>query len=71
MGGGTSALSNAVIIGPLTHADVDQALARLAVDRPLVNRSGHCVDLSPGARCGATAPTGRPTLRCCSVPRDG
>ncbi|MBW6399730.1 PrpF family protein [Roseomonas sp. HJA6] len=48
MGGGISSLSKAVIIGPPTHpdADVDYTFAQVAVDRPLVDWSGNCGNLS-------------------------
>lgn len=48
MGGGISSLSKAVIIGPPTHpdADVDYLFAQVAVDRPLVDWSSNCGNLS-------------------------
>ncbi|MEO3471856.1 PrpF domain-containing protein [Roseomonas sp. CAU 1739] len=48
MGGGTSSLSKAAIIGPPTHpdADVDCTFARVAVDRPSVDWSRNCGNLS-------------------------
>lgn len=48
MGGGISSLSKAVIIGPPTHADadVDYIFAQVAVDRPLVDWSSNCGNLS-------------------------
>lgn len=48
MGGGISSLSKAVIIGPPTHpeADVDYGFAQVAVDRPLVDWSSNCGNLS-------------------------
>jgi 2-methylaconitate cis-trans-isomerase PrpF len=48
MGGGVSSLSKAVIIGPPTHpdADVDYTFAQVAVDRPLVDWSSNCGNLS-------------------------
>ena len=48
MGGGISSLSKAVIIGPPTHpeADVDYTFAQVAVDRPLVDWSSNCGNLS-------------------------
>lgn len=48
MGGGISSLSKAVVIGPPTHpdADVDYTFAQVAVDRPLVDWSGNCGNLS-------------------------
>lgn len=48
MGGGMSSLSKAVIIGPPTHADadVDYTFAQVAVDRPLVDWSSNCGNLS-------------------------
>lgn len=48
MGGGISSLSKAVIIGPPTHpeADVDYSFAQVAVDRPLVDWSSNCGNLS-------------------------
>jgi hypothetical protein len=48
MGGGISSLSKAVIIGKPTHpeADVDYTFAQVAVDRPLVDWSSNCGNLS-------------------------
>ncbi|MCA3286903.1 MAG: PrpF family protein [Roseomonas sp.] len=48
MGGGISSLSKAVIIGPPTHpdADVDYLFAQVAVDKPVVDWSGNCGNLS-------------------------
>ncbi len=48
MGGGISSLSKAVVIGPPTHpdADVDYTFAQVAVDRPLVDWSSNCGNLS-------------------------
>ncbi len=48
MGGGVSSLSKAVIVGPPTHpdADVDYTFAQVAVDRPLVDWSSNCGNLS-------------------------
>ncbi len=48
MGGGISSLSKAVIIGPPTHpdADVDYLFAQVAVDRPVVDWSSNCGNLS-------------------------
>ncbi|MCA3272620.1 MAG: PrpF family protein [Roseomonas sp.] len=48
MGGGISSLSKAVIIGPPTHpdADVDCLFAQVAVDKPVVDWSGNCGNLS-------------------------
>ena len=48
MGGGTSSLSKAVIIGPPTHpdADVDYTFAQVAVDRPVVDWGANCGNLS-------------------------
>lgn len=48
MGGGISSLSKAVIIGPPSHpdADVDYTFAQVAVDRPLVDWSSNCGNLS-------------------------
>ena len=48
MGGGISSLSKAVIIGPPTHpeADVDYTFAQVSVDRPEVDWSGNCGNLS-------------------------
>lgn len=48
MGGGTSSLSKAVIIGPSTHpeADVDYTFAQVAVDRPVVDWGANCGNLS-------------------------
>jgi len=48
MGGGISSLSKAVIIGPPTHpgADVDYTFAQVAVDRPAVDWTGNCGNLS-------------------------
>ena len=48
MGGGISSLSKAVIVGPSTHADadVDYTFAQVAVDRPLVDWSSNCGNLS-------------------------
>ncbi|WP_198368591.1 2-methylaconitate cis-trans isomerase PrpF family protein [Roseomonas rosulenta] len=48
MGGGISSLSKAVIVGPPTHADadVDYTFAQVAVDRPLVDWSSNCGNLS-------------------------
>ena len=48
MGGGTSSLSKAVIIGPPTHpdADVDYTFIQLAIDKPIVDWTGNCGNLS-------------------------
>ncbi|MBW8270952.1 2-methylaconitate cis-trans isomerase PrpF family protein [Caldovatus aquaticus] len=48
MGGGISSLSKAVIIGAPTHpaADLDYTFAQVAVDRPVVDWSGNCGNLS-------------------------
>ncbi|HEY4253406.1 MAG TPA: PrpF domain-containing protein [Roseomonas sp.] len=48
MGGGISSLSKAVIIGPPTHpdADVDYTFAQVAVDRPVVDWTSNCGNLS-------------------------
>lgn len=48
MGGGVSSLSKAVLIGPSTHpdADVDYTFAQVAVDRPQVDWSANCGNLS-------------------------
>jgi 2-methylaconitate isomerase len=48
MGGGISSLSKAVIIGPPTHsdADVDYLFAQVAVDKPMVDWSSNCGNLS-------------------------
>ena len=48
MGGGTSSLSKAVIIGPPTHpeADVDYTFAQIAVDRAVVDWGANCGNLS-------------------------
>ncbi|WP_198374570.1 2-methylaconitate cis-trans isomerase PrpF family protein [Neoroseomonas rubea] len=48
LGGGISSLSKAVIIGAPTHpdADVDYLFAQVAVDRPLVDWSSNCGNLS-------------------------
>jgi hypothetical protein len=48
MGGGISSLSKAALIGPPTHAgaDVDYLFAQVAVDRPLVDWSSNCGNLS-------------------------
>lgn len=48
MGGGTSSLSKAVIIGPATRpdADVDYTFAQVAVDRPVVDWGASCGNLS-------------------------
>lgn len=48
MGGGISSLSKAVIIGPSTHpdADVDYTFAQVSVDRPAVDWTGNCGNLS-------------------------
>lgn len=48
MGGGISSLSKAVIIGPSTHpdADVDYTFAQVSVDRPEVDWTGNCGNLS-------------------------
>ena len=48
MGGGTSSLSKAVIIGPPTHpdADIDYTFAQVAVDRPVVDWGANCGNLS-------------------------
>ena len=48
MGGGTSSLSKAVIIGPPTHpdADVDYTFAQVSVDRPIVDWGANCGNLS-------------------------
>ena len=51
MGGGISSLSKAVIIGPPTHpdADVDYLFAQVAVDKPVVDWSSNCGNLSSAA----------------------
>ncbi|MEN9709552.1 MAG: hypothetical protein RIQ68_1960 [Pseudomonadota bacterium] len=48
MGGGTSSLSKAVIIGPSTHpdADVDYTFIQLAIDKPIADWTGNCGNLS-------------------------
>jgi 2-methylaconitate cis-trans-isomerase PrpF len=48
MGGGISSLSKAVVIGPPTRpdADVDYTFAQVAVDRPVVDWSANCGNLS-------------------------
>ncbi|MBT6276129.1 MAG: PrpF family protein [Chromatiales bacterium] len=48
MGGGISSLSKAVVIGPPSRpdADVDYTFAQVAVDRPLVDYSSNCGNLS-------------------------
>lgn len=48
MGGGISSLSKSVIIGPPTHpdADVDYLFAQVAVDKPVVDWSSNCGNLS-------------------------
>jgi 2-methylaconitate cis-trans-isomerase PrpF len=48
MGGGTSSLSKAVIIGPSTHpdADVDYTFIQIAIDKPIVDWTGNCGNLS-------------------------
>lgn len=48
LGGGSSSLSKAVIIGPPTHpeADVDYTFAQVAVDRPVVDWGANCGNLS-------------------------
>lgn len=48
MGGGTSSLSKAVIIGPPSHpdADVDYTFIQLAIDKPIADWSGNCGNLS-------------------------
>lgn len=48
MGGGISSLSKAVVIGAPTHpdADVDYTFAQVAVDRPQVDWSANCGNLS-------------------------
>lgn len=48
MGGGISSLSKAVIIGPPTRpdCDVDYTFAQVAVDRPIVDWSANCGNLS-------------------------
>ena len=48
LGGGSSCLSKAVIIGPPTHpeADVDYTFAQVAVDRPVVDWGANCGNLS-------------------------
>jgi 2-methylaconitate cis-trans-isomerase PrpF len=48
MGGGISSLSKAVIIGPpiALDADVDYLLAQVAVDKPVVDWSSNCGNLS-------------------------
>ena len=48
MGGGISSLSKAVIIGPSTHpdADLDYTFAQVSVDKPVVDWSGNCGNLS-------------------------
>lgn len=48
LGGGTSSLSKAVIVGPPTHpdADVDYTFAQVAVDRPVVDWGANCGNMS-------------------------
>jgi 2-methylaconitate cis-trans-isomerase PrpF len=48
MGGGTSSLSKAAIIGPSTHpdADVDYVRAQVAVNQPVVDYRGNCGNLA-------------------------
>lgn len=48
MGGGVSSLSKAVLIGPPSRpdADVDYTFAQVAVDRPVVDWSSNCGNLS-------------------------
>jgi 2-methylaconitate cis-trans-isomerase PrpF len=48
MGGGISSLSKAVVIGPSTRpgADVDYTFAQVSVDRPAVDWTGNCGNLS-------------------------
>ncbi len=48
LGGGISSLSKAVIVGLSSHpnADVDYTFAQVAVDRPVVDFSGTCGNLS-------------------------
>ena len=48
MGGGTSSLSKAVIIGPPTHpdADVDYTFIQLAIDKPIADWNANCGNLS-------------------------
>jgi 2-methylaconitate cis-trans-isomerase PrpF len=48
MGGGTSSLSKAVIIGPPTHpdADVDYTFIQLAINKPITDWTGNCGNLS-------------------------
>jgi len=48
MGGGISSLSKAVIIGPPSRpdADIDYTFAQVSVDRPEVDWSGNCGNLS-------------------------
>ena len=48
MGGGTSSLSKAVIIGPPSHpdADVDYTFVQIAVEEPVADWSGNCGNLS-------------------------
>ena len=48
IGGGISSLSKAVIIGPPTHPDayVDYLFAQVAVDKPVVDWSSNCGNLS-------------------------
>lgn len=48
MGGGVSSLSKVCIIGPPTRpdADVDYTFAQIGVDKPLVDYSGNCGNMS-------------------------
>lgn len=48
LGGGSSSLSKAVIIGPPSHpeADIDYTFAQVAVDRPVVDWGANCGNLS-------------------------
>ncbi len=48
LGGGTSSLSKAVIIGPPTHpeADIDYTFVQIAVDEPVADWSGNCGNLA-------------------------
>lgn len=48
MGGGVSSLSKVCIVGPSTHpdADVDYTFAQVQIDRPRVDWSGNCGNMS-------------------------
>ncbi|MET0267800.1 MAG: 2-methylaconitate cis-trans isomerase PrpF [Duganella sp.] len=70
MGGATSSTSKAVIVAPSTRADhdVDYLFGQVAIDRPLVDWSGNCGNLS--AAVGAFAISGG-LVEPARIPADG